>query len=295
MAIVVLVFGQLALAYTIARDRFSFVNLVDVATPESFDDPARVIGDARQFDLTFPTDEDFAFEVERGKATLPASDADRFQWAVRWVHSQLEFRRTPSRETIFTPRSAWSATDVLSGSRSGKRYWCDSYARLTASVAHALGLTARVIWLDGHVTVEAYDRERRGWIGADPTLPALLVHPSSAEELSFAQAAALVRSSTPIDVRLLGSETMSASQERSLLYLHRALERDLLAYVDGETAVLGNTPRSLLDWLVGRARGVRMISPSSSQRVWKRQLLVLNSVALIGLFGWWAVGRSAAR
>ncbi len=273
---------QITIAHLVLEDRFSFINLVDVKTPEEFDDPAWVIGNSTVFDLSFPTTgPEFEQLVARELASVPESDAGKFAAAVVWAHAHLTPDSGPSRDTVFTPRDGWAAGDVVEESRRGEKVWCDTYARLTASVAHTLGVDARVIWLAGHVTAEGFDRQHQRWIGADPTISALLSHPEEATPLSFAEAAILARSGSPVEVRLLGPVHPEIDVEGSVQYLNKVLRRDLLVYVDGETTVMGNTVGTLIDWMAGQVHGVRMVSEASGGRLWKRWLLTINSLVFL--------------
>lgn len=47
---------------------------------------------------------------------------------------------------------------------------CSDYARLTNECLQALGVDSRVLWLEGHVAVEYYDREFGQWVFLDPHL-----------------------------------------------------------------------------------------------------------------------------
>lgn len=54
----------------------------------------------------------------------------------------------------------------------GTSYWslCSDYARLTNECLQALGVDSRVLWLEGHVAIEYFDREFGKWVFLDPHL-----------------------------------------------------------------------------------------------------------------------------
>lgn len=288
VAAVIVVFAQVAVGYLVLKDLFSFVNLIDVRTPEEFDSPHWVIGSSAVLDLDLPNT-DSAFEARVQEALGHASSSEeKFETAVKWVHSQLQPGGVGT-ETVFVPRGRWAAGEIFAGSQRGAKYLCDTYARFTASVGQALGVDTRVIWLEGHVVVEGFDSRRRRWMAADPTFSAVLVRADDASTLSYAEARTLVRSGEPISVRILGQTRPEVDVEASLKYLLKMLRRDQLVYVDGRTTVMGNNLQSMRDWLLGRSRGVRMVSEDSSGRVWKRRVLVANTLVLVALlvgFGW---------
>jgi len=47
---------------------------------------------------------------------------------------------------------------------------CSAYARLFVEIAQSVGLQARVLWLEGHVAAEYFDRDRLQWLYVDPQL-----------------------------------------------------------------------------------------------------------------------------
>jgi len=80
----------------------------------------------------------------------------------RWVREKLSFG-DDSIHYYF-----WQPEVVLRDSR-GKKFLCDGYARLSASVAQNFRIPSRVIWLSGHVVPEFYLSDLEKWVMVDPT------------------------------------------------------------------------------------------------------------------------------
>lgn len=282
---------------SIAADRFSFINLADAPTPEAFDDLRVPAGEVGEIDLSVPTiDAGFEKEVLRG-VSGDGDDRRVFLDVVRWTHEQLKPNAVREEVALFEANFAFRPSDALSASRQGATAFCSTYARVAASAASVLGVTARVIELEGHTVVEAYDRERRQWMAADPTLPGLLVESNTDRILSFAEAAVEVRGGRQIDIMPVAELHPVSSMEDGVQYLHKVLGRELLAYVDGEaTFERYRMGARLCDWVSGRIRGVRLLSKESSGRNWKRTAIaVVNGGLFLILAGSVLIGRVRRR
>lgn len=267
---------QALVVLSIWHDRFSFTRLLDVRTSEHFDDLGRIREQVPGLSLAVPTI-DPAFEAETLRAIREpeTSDLERFSTVVRWVSRVL--RPGEDRTPVW---AVWSPARVVERSRAGERFWCDSHARLAACAGQVIGLDTRVIWLDGHVVVEAFDHDRGRWIGADPTVPALLVDPRTRSPLSYAEAALRARAGAPVGLRPLGAPRAGVVLEHALEYQRKVLRRDLLVFVDGEATIRRLNFSRILDWLVGRVHGVRLVSRSSPARTWKRQTFLWSWAVL---------------
>ena len=285
--------GQLGLLYLILEARFSFTNLVDVPDAAAFDDASRATGPDASLRLALPAiDAAFEARVRGAIAARDAPDAALFSEVVRWTHEYLP-PAIPGRRKAWgrdspLPWQPWDTRALDEARAAGAGFLCSSYARTAAAAGQVLGLDTRVVWLDGHVVVEAYDRDRGGWIAADPTVAALVaVDGRRPGAVSWAQASELVREGREIAWDPVGPLHPDVDPEASLAFLHKVLRRDLLVYVDGETAVRRNTPAQLVAWLRGHTRGVRLAFPEAPARSWKRPAFALGCVGLlvVGVFG----------
>jgi hypothetical protein len=272
----------------VLEERFAFSNLSDVATIEEFDGGAT---GPRRGDLRFPTiDREFEQLVRQGIPVLGETDADTVPLIIDWVYRQL---RTPRGSGTLVssndPLSTWVPTEILDDARRGGRFLCDTYARFAAATGQVLGLETRVVWLDGHVAAEFFDRSTARWIATDPITPGIVIDPDDGSTMSFADAAVRVRAGQSIDVRAVGRAWPEVDVPGSLEYLEKTLRRDLLVYVDGETSVRRITPKLLVDWIVGRVRGVRFVTERSTDRSAKRRALLAAAavfVAALAVGGW---------
>jgi hypothetical protein len=267
------------LARALLAERFAFANLVDVHTSVEFDD---VASREPPMDLHLPTvDQTFAQMVRQA---VPAREpvVQLVPRIVAWAYAQL---RTPgdagTLESTNSPLFRWVPTDILAKAHDGGRFICDTYARFAAASGQALGLETRVIWLDGHVVTEFLDPSTGRWIATDPTVPAIVIDIDSGATMSFAEAAFRVRGGQPIDIQSVGDAWPEVDVPGSLAYLLKTLRRDLLVYVDGETTVQRVQPRLLVDWVVGRPRGVRLASERSTRRNAKRLGLCAAAVVFL--------------
>lgn len=61
----------------------------------------------------------------------------------------------------------WTPRRIIERAGAGEHFYCDSYARLLASLLVAHRVPARAVWMDGHVTSEVWGPRRRHWVLVD--------------------------------------------------------------------------------------------------------------------------------
>jgi hypothetical protein len=81
-----------------------------------------------------------------------------------WVRSTLRFGMPNYNSSRFL------VEDILNNSRNNDvSMWCDFYSRLFVITCQSLGISARIIELEGHIVPEAFIRKNNKWIMIDPT------------------------------------------------------------------------------------------------------------------------------
>jgi len=82
----------------------------------------------------------------------------------KWVRSTLRFGMPNYNGNRFL------VEDILNNSRNNDvSVWCDFYSRLFVITCQSLGISARIIELEGHIVPEAFIRKNNKWVMIDPT------------------------------------------------------------------------------------------------------------------------------
>ena len=82
----------------------------------------------------------------------------------KWVRSTLRFGMPNYNSNRFL------VEDILNNSRNNDvSVWCDFYSRLFVITCQSLGISARIIELEGHIVPEAFIRKNNKWVMIDPT------------------------------------------------------------------------------------------------------------------------------
>jgi hypothetical protein len=103
------------------------------------------------------------------------------------------------------PKAETADAEVLY--RSGRNLYClcSEHAILLNEMLQAFGLQSRVLWLEGHVAAEYFDRERRQWIFVDPHMN-LSFQDAKGDALSAADLIYAIEREEPFDRRPLCAE-----------------------------------------------------------------------------------------
>jgi hypothetical protein len=83
---------------------------------------------------------------------------------------------------------------------------CDSYARTTIAALEYLGYVGRVVYLNGHVTMEVYDFERAKWLYIDPNYGTYFTRPDG-DLLSITEFQARLRDDEEIIIHSMDDST----------------------------------------------------------------------------------------
>jgi hypothetical protein len=90
------------------------------------------------------------------------TDLDFALRTARFVQATLQF----GGGEISSLRS-WSPRLIIERAEAGERFFCDSYARLLASILVSHQVPARAVWMDGHVTSEVWIAALHRWVLVD--------------------------------------------------------------------------------------------------------------------------------
>ncbi|HUD71547.1 MAG TPA: hypothetical protein VMQ62_06255, partial [Dongiaceae bacterium] len=90
------------------------------------------------------------------------SDLDFALRSARFVQATLQF----GGGEISSVRR-WSPRLLIERAEQGERFFCDSYARLLASMLVSHQVPARAVWMDGHVTSEVWIAALHRWVLVD--------------------------------------------------------------------------------------------------------------------------------
>lgn len=121
------------------------------------------------------------------------SDLDFALRAARFVQATLKFG---GGEVMSLRR--WTPHRIIEQAEEGEHFYCDSYARLLASMLVAHNVPARAVFMDGHVTSEVWGSHRRHWVMVDAMYN--MTARADGEPLSVVQMRERLKHHLPIEV-----------------------------------------------------------------------------------------------
>lgn len=121
---------------------------------------------------------------------------------------------------------------------------CSAYARAFVEIAQFVGLQARVLWLEGHVAAEYFDRQQQSWVYVDPQLGVVVVD-EDGEFLAVATIVERLEQDEPVEFRVIADGGAKAidfdelSENKPLWYRNVLLNGETRAYSGATLAEAG--------------------------------------------------------
>lgn len=166
-------------------------------------------------------------EIREAIGERPLDDFDTMTRCVQLVRSRLNARDR------LKPKAATADAEQLYRSGTDLFCLCSEHAILLNEVLQVFQLQSRVLWLEGHVVAEYFDKQRNSWIFVDPHTNVLFVDPQgtpmSAAELIFSTEHKPNAVPTPICSETEPSHSLQYSEMNQLRYRNVLLNGECYA------------------------------------------------------------------
>ncbi len=165
-------------------------------------------------------------------------------------------------DSSLPPPSGFNAESILAGGRT-RQSNCGEHARVLMELLQLYGLDARILWLEGHVATEYFDRQEQSWKFIDPHLGVVLTD-DSGRRLSGAEAIHRLAADQLVEIAVISEAGSHARNFRDVAREHPTVYRNIL--MNGELSACAGSV------LVESGRWTHLV------RQWKPpQVLVLTT------------------
>jgi len=188
--------------YQSVENAFSFLSVVDADGFNAAPDPAGNVADYSNVFSTFnysPLEPISDEGYKRFFDVKPTGNVLDDTVAVVRKTRELYVHREGKGPYPFLP-------DAAIEDASSRPVVCGTYARTTAAALDHMGHVSRVIYLNGHITLEVFDFERNKWLYIDPNYGMYLTDPDGSI-LSMTEFQDRFRSKSPVTIHSLDDST----------------------------------------------------------------------------------------